>query len=351
MSVATPDADAPKRDLVKEAFWSFLAPAAAALATLRYLVPTRIDGGERGFWATLATLGERHPLLLGIAFFFAFSATFSFWRRTPAQVTARHGRGGARAVAWLVVVLVATLAARASVVGVYRVVSPSMVPTFNAGDRLLVDKRAYGWRVPLARRAFRTRPPRRGDAIVFSADPKREGAGPATVVKRVVGVPGDFVAFRSGSPIVNGWFVPSCDAGPFISVSGRVIVRGRVAVEFLEDRAYLTVRTPLDDSVFAGYRVPPGEVFVLGDDRGMSSDSRAWNEGRGGGVPTSSIEGRVARVAAPLGASGRLDLSHVLAPLGLALREPRMDVSDTEARIAKCLASPPAQTWPPPLRP
>ena len=334
---------------MRAAIWSLLAPAAATVATLRYLVPSRMEAGERGFWATLASLGERHPLLLGIALFLLFSATFARWRAE--MPGAPRAFEGGRAVAWLAAALAAALAARASVVGVYRVVSPSMVPTLNGGDRLLVDKRAYGWRLPLSRHAFRARAPRRGDVIVFRGDPARDGAGPASVVKRVVGVPGDFVAFRGGSPLINGWFVPSCDAGPFISVSGRVMVRGRVAVEFLEDRAYLTVRTPLDEGVFAGYRVPPGEVFVLGDDRGMSSDSRAWNEGRGGGVATSTIEGRVARLAVAAAPGGRLDLSHALTRLGVGLREPRIDVRDAEARIAKCLASPPADTWPPPPRP
>src|SRR5262249_5784878 len=136
-------------------FWTVVAPIAASLATLRYLVPSRIDGGERGFWAVLATLGERHPLLLGIAFFFLFALTFAPWRRALVP----GGVDGGRAAAALAVVLVAALAGRASVVGVYRVVSPSMVPTFNAGDRLLVDKRAYGWRLPLSRHAFGARPP------------------------------------------------------------------------------------------------------------------------------------------------------------------------------------------------
>jgi signal peptidase I len=333
--------------------WSFVLPVAATLATLKLLVPSPLDGGERGFWALLARLGEQQPLPLGLGLFLLFSATVTYWRgrRVPIGSERRLETGRVALVFVLLVLLAAAFAARVSVAEIYRVVSPSMVPTLNAGDRLLVDKHAYGWRLPFAQNVLRARPPRRGDVIVFAADPARDAAGPAAVVKRVVGLPGDFVAFRGGSPIVNGWIVPSCDAGPFISVSGRVTVRGRIAVEFLEDRAYLTVRTPLDDSVFAGYLVPPGEVFVLGDDRGMSSDSRAWNEGRGGGVRLADIRGKVSRLAVGGRPDGRLDLSRVLAPLGLAVREPRIDVRDTEARIAQCLASPPRASWPPPPLP
>ena len=171
---------------------------------------------------------------------------------------------------------------------------------------------------------------------------------PKALVKRVIGLPGDFVAFRDGAAFVNGWGVPACDAGPFVTSVGPLTVRGRLAVEFLEERAYLTIRTPLDEASFPGYRVPPGQVFVLGDDRGMSSDSRAWNEGRGAGVPLARIEGRVSRRAIASLPDGGPDLMHLLPPLNLQVRQPYVDLHQTEQRIATCLTHPPKSTRPPP---
>jgi signal peptidase I len=247
-------------------------------------------------------------------------------------------------------VALTALAIRASVLEIYRVVSPSMVPTLNVGDRLLVNRLAYGLRIPFSDHIVRARPPRRGDVIVFPSEAAGggAGAGPRWLVKRVLGLPGDVVAFRNGSPIVNGWVVPACDTGPFVSTAGTTVVRGRLAVELLEDRAYLTVRVPLDETRLSDYRVPPGEVFVIGDDRGLSSDSRAWNQGRGGSVRISSVVGRVSRLAVGGFRDGRLDLSSVLAPLGRHVREPNVDVGKTEENIGGCLAARrPPSTWPP----
>jgi hypothetical protein len=140
--------------------------------------------------------------------------------------------------------------------------------------------------------------------------------------------------------------VPSCDAGPFFATLGTVSVRGRVAVEFIEDRAYLTVRTPLDDATFGAYEVPAGQVFVIGDDRSLSSDSRGFNAGHGGGIALGDVEGRVSRLAVAARRDGGLDLARVLAPLGLAVREPAADLRATSERIAACLANPQRATWP-----
>ncbi len=334
-----------------------------------------MDGGSRGFWALLARVGDEHPLILGLALFLLFSETTKYWYRwlgaevpytaavsgtAASSATAGVGGGAAPTVKaslqpplrFSVVLLVVALAAlfvRTSIAEIYRVVSPSMVPTLNVGDRLLVNRLAYGLRLPFSRQRLRARQPQRGDVIVFpSTAAGGEGPGPRSLVKRVIGLPGDVISFRNGFPIVNGWVVPSCDAGPFASTAGTTTVRGRLALELLEDRAYLTVRLPLDETQLDDYRVPPGEVFVLGDDRGQSSDSRAWNQGRGGSVPIDHITGRVSRLAAGGFRDGHMDLHRVLAPLDLHVHEPGVDLRTTEQRLAGCVsARRPPSTWPP----
>jgi signal peptidase I len=363
--------------------WSVVVPAAGALLILRTLLPRRLEGATGGALATLARVTEEHPLIVGIVLFFLIAETVRYWRdllggrRDAARATATASLAGlsgpgapasptfrlasrstarptfriaglslARFAALLAVVAVAAFVLRASVVETYRVVSPSMLPTLNVGDRVLVNKLKYGVKLPFVGRRLGEQAPRRGDLVVFGASSTRITTGPQTLVKRVVGLPGDHVTFREGFAVINGWPVPSCDAGPYANVAGGVTVRGRIAVEFLEDKVYLTVRTP-GEAAFAGYTVAPGEVFVVGDDRGMSTDSRLWNEGRGAGVPLGAINGGVSRTLLGTTPDGRLDLSPLFKSPGLDLREPGIDLRKTRERIATCLKTPPAATRPP----
>jgi signal peptidase I len=347
---------------------SLLLPAAVTFGALRFLIPSRIDAGATGLFALLARAEDAHPLLLAITLFLLLSEVAKYWLRrvrgrfrtrapaalravaqvTPPKRGALPVQGNLRFAAWLAALATISFVARAKVAEIYRVVSPSMVPTLSVGDRLFVNKLAYGLRLPFSKHVLRARPPRRGDLIVFPNQGRDgRGAGPASLVKRVIGLPGDEIAFANGSPIVNGWVVPSCDAGPFLSAAGTSIIRGRLAVEILEDRAYLTLRTPLDETRFARFKVPPGELFVLGDSRGVSIDSRSWNGGRGGGVRIDSVEGRVSRLAIARLQDGHLDLRHPFAGLRPNLRETNVDVGQLEHRIAACLAHPPRSSWPP----
>lgn len=335
--------------------WSGL-PVAAALAatavTLRFLLPSRFQAGTSGFWAWLAGATDREPLVVGIVLFVAFSTVAGYWRRRLGRsdgdrdpATAVSLGRIAIAVALVGIVIVG---ARARVVEIARVTGPSMEPTLKPGDRLVVNKVAYGLRLPFSRRALGATLPRRGDLIVFpNPDLARGPSEPASIVKRVIGLPGDEIAFLDGSPVINRWVVPSCDAGPFLIADGTRLVRGRLAMEVLADRAYLTLRAPIDEGRFAGFKVPAGELFVLGDDRPVSRDSRAWNGGRGGGVRLDGVEGRVSRLAAAVESNGRLDLAHPFRGLRPELRALNVDVAHLNQRIAACIAHAPRASWPP----
>ena len=327
-----------------------IATLAATFATLRFLVPSRSAAGASGFWPWLARASERQPLLLGVVLFALFATVAGYWRRqlvTGDSDPSREVSFGRAAVA--VVALGAVIfATRARLVEIAPVIGPSMEPTLNPGDRLVLNKLAYGLRWPSSHQALGARQPRRGDIIVFpNPDRGRSPAEPASIVKRVVGLPGDEVALVDGSPVINGWVVPSCDVGPFLIADGTRLVRARLAVEVLADRAYLTLRNPVDEERFARFKVPPGEVFVLGDDRPVSRDSRAWNGGRGGRGPIDAVEGRVSRLAASVGSGGRLELGHSFRGLRPELRASNVDVTRLDRRIAACTAHRPPSSWPP----
>jgi signal peptidase I len=230
----------------------------------------------------------------------------------------------------------------------YTILSGSMLPSLEPGDHVIGSKLAYRLRMPGVSRA-----PRRGDVVVFRSDVfsrSSPGALPEVLVKRVIGLPGDAVAMQAGAPVVNGWPVPSCDAGAYLSVlpGGEAVVQGRLRVEFIEDRAYLIVRMPEGDSM-EPYEVPPGEVFVLGDNRNGSFDSRAYNGGRGGGVPLDVINARVLGFLQGTHRDGTADFTRLLSG-GVDSPQVHLDGVDSaalRAGIDRCLKARPRDAYPP----
>lgn len=174
--------------------------------------------------------------------------------------------------------------------------SGSMNPTILEGDRLLVDKRAYGFRIPLTHwRLTAGQDPARGDIAIFDSP-----QGGTTLVKRVIAVPGDSVALEGEQLIVNG--VPArYSAGasarvrellastqlhhPFVLQEAGVGSSHDILL--LPDRAARALLGPVT--------VPEAMYFVLGDNRDNSADSRYI-----GFVPRENFVGRATTVAVSL---------------------------------------------------
>jgi signal peptidase I len=223
----------------------------------------------------------------------------------------------------LALMLLAVLAFHSLVAKPFYIPSTSMMPTLWVGDRLVVSKYPYGWSWAsasfhlLPRGDWRVLPrkPEYGD-IVIPVHPTRD----EDYIKRVVALPGDTIEVRRGQIILNGQpikreVVPPvrlpfesellCKGAPCLAAfetfretgpDGRDVFAPPTWRETLPNGAtYLTIDytdQSLDD--YGPYTVPEGSVFVMGDNRDQSADSRAAaiENGLGDGVPLANIGGR-----------------------------------------------------------
>lgn len=345
-------------------------PAAADPGTLRALEPlaetvarmgrrraaarilARLETAERE--ALAAALDRARAVLATGDVAAARSEGERLARQMVPSEAARRGAAVDQAVSLgltVAVPLAAALVLRFTVAETFRVESSSMLPTLLPFDRVIASKSAYGWQLPLLGRTA-SKTPRRGDLIVFRGPAERgpaAGAQPGELVKRVVGLPGDVITMQNGHVRINGWDVPACDAGVYVHPGRDGGAVGRLLVEFLEDRAYLTVHVGTFFHFPHRYLVKPGEVFVLGDNRNQSIDSRAWGGGRGAGIPVSAVDGRLTHVIGG-DRNGDLDRSRLFVRPGLEPAMPGVDVAELRAGIARCLAQRPAATPPAPPR-
>jgi signal peptidase I len=203
------------------------------------------------------------------------------------------------------------------VVTVYRIPSASMAPTLVAGDYLVVSRIAYGVRVPGVG-VLCASLPARGDVVVLEAG---EGEGRATRVKRVVGLPGDTISLRKKALWVNGSPVPREPVGEVqLDGDGAPLARGgflferELWEERLGERTHeLTLHKGVPARDEGPWTVPDGHVFVLGDDRDDSLDSRL--PAGFGPVRLDALEGRARYVLFSRDPRGGLRDGRTLTPV------------------------------------
>lgn len=176
--------------------------------------------------------------------------------------------------------------------------SGSMNPTLVEGDRIFVDKEAYGLRIPFTtKRLTDGTDPQRGDIVIFASP--EDGM---TLVKRVVGLPGDTVEMRNERLLINGVAIDYTLAQPAADTDLPHTTRAldhTYLIEGLGTRSHPIMLLPrrYADRSFGPVRVPQGEYLVLGDNRDNSKDSRYI-----GFVPRDNIVGRAFAVAYSLDA-------------------------------------------------
>jgi len=221
-------------------------------------------------------------------------------------------------VRFVLILVVLAWAIRSFIVAPFSIPSGSMLPTLYIGDYVVVAKWPFGYSrtsFPFGFPAFSDRIfehlPKRGDVVVFRHPDENED-----LIKRVIGLPGDTVEMRGGELILNGQRMPRQDLGPYpLPMSANTpckvvppatpmvaMVGGQHYCQFPAFRETLpggpsyTVFDqveggPADD--FGPVKVPPEHIFLMGDNRDDSLDSRfSEAEGGIGMVPVDHLIGR-----------------------------------------------------------
>ncbi len=195
----------------------------------------------------------------------------------PGQKSVAREYGEAMLIALVLAIVIRTFFVQA-----YKIPSGSMEPTLLIGDHILVNKIIYGLRVPdsifglqipglpYGQYLFHLEPVHRGDVVVFvfPPDPTKD------FIKRVIGLAGDTVAVKNGVVWLNGAEMPDPHRHWEVSAQERSPV------------------SPRDN--FGPVTVPPGKLFMMGDNRDRSYDSRFW-----GFVDVNNVEGRAIIIYLP----------------------------------------------------
>jgi len=188
-------------------------------------------------------------------------------------------------------VFLIVLVLRSFIVEPFRIPSASMYPTLEIGDFILVSKSAYGVKLPVtSTKILPIGEPERGDVIVFKYPKNPE----VDYIKRVIGLPGDTVAYKDRVVYINGKPAYQKKMGVYVGTDSGRMMNGATIVEESLPLKSGGVKKHLilidqDKSSFnmAPVKVPEGYYFMMGDNRDHSNDSRYW-----GFVPEKNLKGR-----------------------------------------------------------
>ena len=166
----------------------------------------------------------------------------------------------------------------------FKIPSGSMMPTLLAGDFILVNKFSYGIRVPILNYTMiEVSQPKRGDVFVFHYPPKPS----IDYIKRVVGLPGDVIEYKSKTLFINGKKMEQTFVDKYPYIMNEIHhIEAKEYKEALGEvtHSILIHDLPSDDFKF---EVPQGHYLAFGDNRDNSADSRVW-----GFVPEHNLVGR-----------------------------------------------------------
>ena len=189
-------------------------------------------------------------------------------------------------------VLLVVLVLRSFIVEPFQIPSGSMIPTLKVGDFILVNKFAYGLRLPVSgHKVVSLGEPQRGDVMVFfPPNDKRY------FIKRVVGLAGDEVRIINNVLFVNGEKMPQFTldkAEPYFVEKSKTerhsVSNAQVMMETLDGVDHLIRKHQTPGRLGKNFStvVPAGHYFMMGDNRDNSSDSRVW-----GSVPEKNVVGK-----------------------------------------------------------
>jgi signal peptidase I len=205
-----------------------------------------------------------------------------------------------QALSSLALSVVFILAIRWALFEPYVIPSGSMIPSLLIHDHILVNKFSYGIRLPFSNHwLIQFGVPKRGDVVVFKSVEEKD----IFLVKRVVGLPGDEVKLlENGTLLINGVPAParlltSVEANQFLihwpaADRERYIKQYEFRDETLDQHSHIAIRVLERTSIAdATYKVPAGSLFMMGDNRDNSADSRVW-----GVLPIDHVLGRASLI-------------------------------------------------------
>lgn len=189
----------------------------------------------------------------------------------------------------LVITLAIGLLLRFFVVAPYKIPTSSMAPALLSGDYIFVFKLPYGAKLPFLGKVGEVQNLKRGDVVLFSysRDPDTK------FIKRVLGLPGDRIEFKDRELVINGETLDYklLDPTPYASVKSsndldffKETIRGSASYTVIYNKEH-------KPEELGPIVIPDGEVFLLGDHRDNSDDSRYW-----GMVPKKNLDGKAVAI-------------------------------------------------------